>query len=97
MVVSVVAGLCISGLLIAAWDGYVSWWVTLGVTAAILVVGMIAHPYFAGYRWKSQGPVCGGCGYELRGCTGEACPECGEAIDVPVGGASCEDRLRDDT
>jgi hypothetical protein len=41
-------------------------------------------PYLVNYL-AEQDIECPGCGYNLRGLTGECCPECGQALVLRVG------------
>ena len=44
----------------------------------------MTHSYLVNYLAQQDIP-CPGCGYNLRGLTGEHCPECGQALVLRVG------------
>lgn len=41
-----------------------------------------------------QDVPCPGCGYNLRGCQGAACPECGTPLELQVGSTQATQHLR---
>jgi hypothetical protein len=53
----------------------------------VIVLGGIAMRMIMGKEIRRQlnriaGPICIQCGYDLRGCADQRCPECGEMVEI---------------
>ena len=80
-VVSPCLGFGIFGLLASQEPGSgIGWTIGYLVFDTLLVASIIAIWWFA-FR-RTRGPSeCLGCGYDLRGVRGRACPECGATVN----------------
>lgn len=96
LALSIIAGVLLGAVYILARLDVVHWAILFAWFAAVFAGGFVLHPFLVAYEQISLGPVCRGCRYELTGVEGGSCPECGEAIDVPLKPAGKNPQLVDE-
>lgn len=77
--------IAIVGLVALGIFQMISWRAVLLCVSFLLMLGYVLFPYVTKFIPAHAGGTCRACGYDLRGLTGDNCPECGATITPKEG------------